>query len=263
MTQRMKDLSITGKINVVCVKWGDKYTSEHVNRLHYMVSKNLTIPFNFICFTDNSAGLNCKTVPIEHYDLEGVWNKLLLFKRGMLDGVCLYLDLDVIIQNNIDLLFNSLSNKLTLIKCYWAEQKIHDTSSLDRRQRHMTNINSSVMLWHSDNVSNIWDHFWKDCDWYMINYLGIDRFLTHEQFNMSYFPQGLIYSRLFGYGSEEGQYGPRFITEDTFDLFYKPEQLICIFNSYGPVKNPYEGIHLDDTDYEPFKVYYEQDKHIL
>ena len=42
--------------NVICMKWGDKFGPEYVNRLHRMVEKNLTIPHRFVCFTDNGDG---------------------------------------------------------------------------------------------------------------------------------------------------------------------------------------------------------------
>ncbi len=40
------------------MKWGDKYGAGYVNRLHSMVSRNLSLPFRFICFTDNSTGIS-------------------------------------------------------------------------------------------------------------------------------------------------------------------------------------------------------------
>ena len=42
---------------VACMKWGDKYGPEYVNRLYNMVERNTTLPFKFICFTDNADGL--------------------------------------------------------------------------------------------------------------------------------------------------------------------------------------------------------------
>ena len=46
------------KFYVVCMKWGNKFDNSYVNRLYNLVSKNLTLPFKFICFTDNSDGFN-------------------------------------------------------------------------------------------------------------------------------------------------------------------------------------------------------------
>ena len=45
------------KRNVICIKWGDKFGADYVNRLYKMVEKNLTLPHRFVCFTDNSDGI--------------------------------------------------------------------------------------------------------------------------------------------------------------------------------------------------------------
>ena len=44
-------------INFVCIKWGDKYSTNYVNNLHNMIKKNYTKPFTFTCYTDNPEGL--------------------------------------------------------------------------------------------------------------------------------------------------------------------------------------------------------------
>ena len=43
---------------VVCLKHGEKYSADYVNKLHSMVSRNCSIPFEFICFTENTKGIN-------------------------------------------------------------------------------------------------------------------------------------------------------------------------------------------------------------
>ena len=35
-------------MDVICLKWGDKFNHEHVNRLYRMVCKNIDCDFNFI-----------------------------------------------------------------------------------------------------------------------------------------------------------------------------------------------------------------------
>ncbi len=36
-------------VNIICMKWGDKYGAEYVNKLYAMVKRNITIPFQFVC----------------------------------------------------------------------------------------------------------------------------------------------------------------------------------------------------------------------
>ena len=38
---------------VVCLKYGNKYSAEYVNKLYNGVKRNLTIPFEFVCFTED------------------------------------------------------------------------------------------------------------------------------------------------------------------------------------------------------------------
>ena len=45
------------KVNIICMKWGEKYDSSYVNILYNMVERNLNRPFRFVCFTDNKSGL--------------------------------------------------------------------------------------------------------------------------------------------------------------------------------------------------------------
>ena len=52
--------------NVICMKWGDKYSPDYVNILFNMVSRNLKNPFKFVCFTDDATGIDPK---VETFDL--------------------------------------------------------------------------------------------------------------------------------------------------------------------------------------------------
>lgn len=45
-------------VNVVCMKWGTKYPALYVNNLASMVKRNLTLPYRFVCFTDDPTGLD-------------------------------------------------------------------------------------------------------------------------------------------------------------------------------------------------------------
>ena len=48
---------MTETVNVVCLKWGSIYGPEYVNHLYNMVSRNLSLPFRFICLTEQSNGI--------------------------------------------------------------------------------------------------------------------------------------------------------------------------------------------------------------
>ncbi|MFH7327112.1 hypothetical protein [Desulfurivibrio sp. C05AmB] len=117
--------------NVVCMKWGKVYGPEYVNILYRMVRRNLTVPFRFVCLTDDPAGLDpgIETMPIpsfpepspEHYRKCQAWRKLLLFAKPFadLEGKIFFLDLDVVIVGNLDVFF-AYSDKLAIIE-NWSQ----------------------------------------------------------------------------------------------------------------------------------------------
>ncbi len=40
------------KNTILCVKWGDKYSREYVEKLKQQCEDNCSVPFNFYCLTD-------------------------------------------------------------------------------------------------------------------------------------------------------------------------------------------------------------------
>ena len=93
-------------INVVCVKTGDVYSAEYVNKLASMVSRHLTMEHKFWCITDNPYGID-KHIGIKPSTVgfTGWWSKLQVFRRGLFEGdYILYLDLDTLIVDNLEYL---------------------------------------------------------------------------------------------------------------------------------------------------------------
>ena len=133
-------------IHVVCVKWGDKYPAEYVNRLYAMVQKNLDIPHQFHCLTEQSSGIDSKvhilSLPITSY--EGWWIKLMLFQQDFfgLQGRIIYLDLDLVITGNIDFLAED-NVGLSIIE-NWSRNRMW---------------NSSVMSFRIGSLQFVWDRF--------------------------------------------------------------------------------------------------------
>lgn len=99
---------------VLCMKWGTKYGAEYVNRLYNMVKRHCTLDFQMVCLTDNAEGIHpdivCHPIPAlnlpAHLPERG-WKKLTTFKPELygLNGTALFLDLDIVIIDNIDCFF--------------------------------------------------------------------------------------------------------------------------------------------------------------
>ena len=123
-------------VNIICMKWGEKYDSSYVNKLFNMVSRNLNRDFRFICLTDDNSGFLSS---IESFDLpklnlpDGIpergWTKLVTFSENLFDiqGQCLFLDLDLIIVNRIDELFE-LEGDFFIIKDFIRKDSTGNSS---------------------------------------------------------------------------------------------------------------------------------------
>jgi len=145
-------------VNIICMKWGDKYGSEYVNTLFNMVKRNLTIPFRFICLTDNINGIlsevEIKPIPKinfiefdEMYDWSkgNGWLKLCCFANPLHDiqGRTLFLDLDIVITKNINSFF-TYSDPFVVIR---------DWSMTDGTG------NTSVFLFSANELNDILSNF--------------------------------------------------------------------------------------------------------
>ncbi len=99
------------EVNVICMKWGNKFPADYVNRLYGMVSRYLNRPFRFVCFTDDADNIRTEVEiqPLPELNIprnmpERGWRKLTVFGKdfGGLSGATLFLDLDVVIVDNMD-----------------------------------------------------------------------------------------------------------------------------------------------------------------
>jgi len=107
-------------VNIICIKWGKKYGSDYVNTLYSMVSRNISLPYRFVCFTDDAEGIRdeveVKPIPeigFEDFDQRKPWTfahgwlKLTCFADPLYDlqGPTLFLDLDIVIVGSLDEFF--------------------------------------------------------------------------------------------------------------------------------------------------------------
>ncbi len=153
-------------INIVCVKYGNKFGPEYVNKLLYMVQRHLTYDFKFICLTENNEGLDNKVevIPLpKSIPLKRWWWKIYLFKKGVLpeNDTNLFFDLDTIIVKNIDKLIDYKPGNFVGLR------------AVRRALRPGTNhLGSAVMRWTSYNYSDIWDKFEPRMQEIVENYNG-------------------------------------------------------------------------------------------
>jgi hypothetical protein len=171
--------------NVICMKWGDAYTAHYVNVLHNMVRRQLTLPHRFVCFTDDPKGLNDG---IEHFPLPDVrvparlqreaWRKVGTFSYPLadLEGVALFLDLDIVIVDNIDCFFRH-PGEFCIIHNWTHPDRIVGNSSV---YRFRIGAHTDVLAKYHDDPENA-----------RSQYRNEQRFLSHQlgKEQLTYWPQ--------------------------------------------------------------------------
>lgn len=163
------------KVNIICMKWGTKFGPDYVNRLYKMVEKNITIPHRFICFTDDAQDIDPRVEIRPLPDLKPVgtkergWRKLGLFAENLGDvvGQALFLDLDVIIRQNIDDFFKP-KGEFFIIKDWDFPRDIIG--------------NSSVFRFTIGKHPEIIEHFYQEGETISKRYRNEQAFLSYEMY---------------------------------------------------------------------------------
>ena len=124
-------------VNILCMKWGAKYGPEFTNRLFASVQRNLSLPFRFVCMTDDPTGLvdGIETLPIPDIRVDEPyhnlpWRKLAVYveKLGDLSGKALFLDVDLLICDSLDKFFDYEGNYCVIRNWTKPELGIGNTS---------------------------------------------------------------------------------------------------------------------------------------
>jgi len=130
----------TRTANVVCMKWGTRYGPEWVNRLYGMVRRNTTWTIRFVCFTDDARNIRpeveCQPLPEVKFDAARIgkyWPKLGLMQKdlGGLNGLTLFLDLDLVIIDSLDA-FLAFPGRFCIIREWKDPEKGYGNSSVVR-----------------------------------------------------------------------------------------------------------------------------------
>jgi len=210
---------------VLCLKHGTKYSSEYVNILFNMTKKHLTVDYEFVCLTENSQGLdpNIRVLPLNlSENIEGWWYKPMVFNPELgLEGIVLFLDLDIVIFENIDRLFTYKPNKFCIIKDYHAKRtgKKGMNSSCFRFDY---NTNSQVYYNFIEKPNEIMNSMHGDQDWIQ----------KSIQSNYEYWPDKWVKSFKWEMHNEKEfvKNGNRCVIKSNPKI--EPENCIAVFHGY-------------------------------
>ena len=171
---------------VVCLKHGNKYSSEYVNKLYRMVKRNLTVEFEFVCFTESRKHIDpeIRVEPLPPTDTPGWWFKPYFFASELpLKGTILYFDLDVIVFENIDNLFDYKRGQFCIIRDFNRSQR----PNFDR-------INSSVFRLETGMFDTLWQQFKQNPPFHMQQNRGEQDWMFRHIKSFTYWPDEWIQS---------------------------------------------------------------------
>lgn len=167
--------------NIITLKWGDRYGAEYVNRLASAVRRNTSGPISVICFTDDPSGIDpsVEIHPIPEIALPAEamvtgWRKLCLFREDLpVEGLGLFLDLDIVITGSLDGFFTfGESHDIPIIHNWLPAHK-----TLLRKDPLIGN--SSVFRFQLNQCGFVWDQFLREKDWALANFRPPQSYLTH------------------------------------------------------------------------------------
>jgi hypothetical protein len=188
-------MKTTTAVNIVTIKWGNRYPMTLVNRLANAVRDHGLPDAKIICFTDDPSGANekveCRPLPKinlpEKYQWT-FWRKIALYDPELgLQGACLYFDLDVIITGDLSPLLADWDGEPRFIK-NWVGKKTAKKSRYDR-------VNSSVVLFPGSQCGEVYEEFRRNRDRILSDYPG-DQGFTYDCLaeRASFFREGLCVS---------------------------------------------------------------------
>jgi len=137
-----------------------------------MVKRHLTVDHKFICFTDNTSlhklvngDIEFKQFPL--FDEQGWWNKMQLFHpdNGLM-GETLYMDLDVVITENID--------------CFFTYETDKDFVGMNDFNPVTAEWNSSIMKFKNEKMQGrLWHKFMDDRPNLLRRFPGDQNLISH------------------------------------------------------------------------------------
>jgi hypothetical protein len=161
---------------VCCVKWGTKYPASYVNRLRSMVRRHLGRRHDFVCLTDDPAGLDpdIEAMPLPDTGYTGFWNKISLFRADLFapGRTLLYLDLDIVIVGPLEPLLEG-EGDLTILHGFSKN----------------FGFNSSVMRLRAGSSPHVYERFAANSE----AILASGRYSTDQDWICEQFPDAALF----------------------------------------------------------------------
>jgi hypothetical protein len=161
-------------IKICTVYFKGKYTPDYVEKLYNSLKRNCTLPFEFICYSDNPNVKADKIIPLpKHSNIKYHWHKLSyfspLFGYQKSGDEIIIMDIDQIIVNNVDKLISYPVNDNELISYdnWWGGE---------------LKLNGGFYKFKSGKCKVIWDTFIQ----------------APEDWQLEWYKKGVVHYKYFG-----------------------------------------------------------------
>jgi hypothetical protein len=168
---------------VICMKWGTRYGPDYVNRLYSMVQRHTKRQTRLVCYTDDPTGLvaGVETFPLPYIELPpGItwlpWRKLSLWQEKLegVEGDVLFLDLDVVVTDNLDELFDYEPGRFCVAR-NWTQPNAGIG-------------NTSIFRFPVGRHTYIYDRIMNECTRVLSEHRNEQIFISREITDMKFWP---------------------------------------------------------------------------
>jgi len=220
------------KINLMTIKWGDKFAAEYPNLIHRMAKRHMPCEFNSYCMTDDPTGLDKDIIPVECTE-KWLWDDILSMKQWWfwdaikmslfapklcgIEGKILFTDLDNLFLNRLDRVIQTTPP--AIIKTDWnANYHLGMHSG-----NYFLTMGFNASLIYVDNTSpvtkEIWDHFVNYYDRAKGSLYSSDAYLWRcHRDKINTYPESTVYSHSRGAKYPDQQKGK-----------YRSDHEVCVF----------------------------------
>jgi hypothetical protein len=169
-------------LKIITAMWGDKYSLDEVGNL----------PVDLI-FSDRDIP-SIPTLPIDT-SYKHTWRKMTLFDKRLNLGECLFLDIDIVIQGDLQKLIDyyhkhKQPGKVMLAHVHWFCNKRMEKQKGDYIA---CNVNSSVMAFNNAECDHIYQELVKHKSKLEMLFEGTDKWFYHRHKDWyNFFPDYMI-----------------------------------------------------------------------
>ena len=153
------------------------------------------------------------------------WRKCYMFDDHVDGDKFLFLDLDVIIHQDLKYFFELPMNKPWIVRGWWNDD---ETVKRNYSKHKSTPLNSSVIRWDRGQMTSVLQHVKDNAEVIFFTYPSLDNYFAHHWYNpwedegdLQGFPKGDIYS----------WYKGNIYPEDMEINKLRPDHKICLFNN--------------------------------